>query len=79
MMMGIWVMMMLIVLIFGLILGGMISDIWGWYWIFFINIFIVVVCLLLVWCVLCKFEIDLVKECIDGVGFGLFVFWVGVF
>ena len=41
---GVWAMTTIVAPILGPILGGMISDNWGWHWIFFINIPIVIVC-----------------------------------
>jgi DHA2 family multidrug resistance protein len=75
--MGIWAMTTLTAPIFGPILGGTISDSWGWHWIFYINVPIAVVCSLLAWTVLRKAETELVKERIDGVGLALLVLWVG--
>ncbi|MBV1688851.1 DHA2 family efflux MFS transporter permease subunit [Novosphingobium sp. G106] len=75
--MGIWAMTTLTAPIFGPILGGTISDSWGWHWIFYINVPIAVVCSLLAWTVLRSAETELVKERIDGIGLGLLVLWVG--
>jgi len=75
--MGIWAMTTLTAPIFGPILGGTISDSWGWHWIFYINVPIAVVCSLLAWTVLRSAETELVKERIDGIGLALLVLWVG--
>src|ERR1041385_9579525 len=41
---GIWAMTTIVAPILGPILGGTISDNWGWHWIFFINVPIAAVC-----------------------------------
>ena len=41
---GVWAMTTIVAPILGPILGGTISDNWGWHWIFFINIPIAIVC-----------------------------------
>jgi DHA2 family multidrug resistance protein len=75
--MGIWAMTTLTAPIFGPILGGTISDSWGWHWIFFINVPVAIACALTAWTVLRRAETERVKEKIDGVGLGLLLLWVG--
>jgi DHA2 family multidrug resistance protein len=75
--MGIWAMTTLTAPIFGPILGGTISDSWGWHWIFFINVPVAIACALTAWAVLRRAETERVKEKIDGVGLGLLLLWVG--
>ena len=75
--MGIWAMTTLTAPIFGPILGGTISDNWGWNWIFFINIPIAIACSLTAFAVLRRVETEKVKDRIDGIGLGLLVVWVG--
>ena len=75
--MGIWAMTTLTAPIFGPILGGTISDNWGWNWIFFINIPIAIACSLTAFVVLRRAETEKVKDRIDGIGLGLLVIWVG--
>jgi DHA2 family multidrug resistance protein len=75
--MGIWAMTTLTAPIFGPILGGTISDNWGWHWIFYINIPIAVACSLTAFAVLRPAETGRVKDPIDLVGLTLLVIWVG--
>jgi DHA2 family multidrug resistance protein len=75
--MGIWGVTTLTAPIFGPILGGTISDNWGWHWIFFINIPIAVACSLTAFAVLQPAETERFKDRIDGIGLGLLILWVG--
>jgi len=75
--MGIWGVTTLTAPIFGPILGGTISDNWGWHWIFFINIPIAVACSLTAFAVLQSAETERFKDRIDGIGLGLLILWVG--
>lgn len=76
-MMGVWAMTTLTAPIFGPILGGTISDNWGWHWIFFINIPIAITCSLTAIAVLKPVESECHKDRIDAVGLGLLILWVG--
>jgi DHA2 family multidrug resistance protein len=71
--MGIWSITTVIAPIFGPILGGTISDNWGWNWIFFINVPIAVVCGSAAIMLLRKAETATEKTPIDFVGLGLLV------
>lgn len=75
--MGVWAMTTLIAPILGPILGGTISDNWGWNWIFFINIPIAVACSLAAFALLKPAETETARDRIDGVGLALLVIWIG--
>jgi MFS transporter, DHA2 family, multidrug resistance protein len=74
---GIWAMTTIVAPIFGPILGGTISDNWGWNWIFFINVPIAVACALASVALLRKAESATEKMPIDFVGLALLVGAVG--
>jgi DHA2 family multidrug resistance protein len=74
---GIWAMTTIVAPIFGPILGGTISDNWGWNWIFFINVPIAVLCSIAAVALLRKAESATAKVPIDFVGLGLLVAAVG--
>ncbi len=74
---GIWAMTTIVAPILGPILGGTISDNWGWHWIFFINIPIAVICAAGAFLLLRKAETKIEKAPIDTVGLMLLVLWVG--
>jgi DHA2 family multidrug resistance protein len=76
-MMGVWAMTTLTAPIFGPILGGTISDNWGWHWIFFINIPIAIACSLTAFVILKPAETDRFSDRIDGIGLALLIVWVG--
>jgi MFS transporter, DHA2 family, multidrug resistance protein len=76
-MMGIWAMTTVTAPILGPILGGTISDNWGWHWIFFINIPIAAFCSLAALGVLRKVETLIERIPIDVIGLVLLVVWVG--
>jgi DHA2 family multidrug resistance protein len=60
----------------GPLLGGYITDSWGWPWIFYINIPLGLICIYLCWTLLRDFESETRKEPVDLVGLSLLV--VGV-
>ncbi|HVE00485.1 MAG TPA: DHA2 family efflux MFS transporter permease subunit, partial [Sphingomicrobium sp.] len=74
---GIWAMTTIVAPILGPILGGTISDNWGWHWIFFINVPIAVICSAGAMLLLRKAETRVEKTPIDKVGMALLVLWVG--
>lgn len=74
---GVWAMTTIVAPILGPILGGTISDNWGWHWIFFINVPIAIVCSISAWSLLRKAETKIEKAPIDMWGMVLLVFWVG--
>jgi DHA2 family multidrug resistance protein len=75
--MGIWSMTTITAPIFGPILGGVISDNWGWNWIFFINVPIGMACSLAAIALLRKSESKTERMRVDVVGLGLLVAAVG--
>jgi DHA2 family multidrug resistance protein len=75
--MGIWAMTTLVAPIFGPILGGTISDNWGWHWIFFINVPVAIACSMAAFALLRPAETERAHEKIDGIGLALLVVWVG--
>lgn len=74
---GIWAMTTIVAPILGPILGGTISDNWGWHWIFFINIPIAILCATGAVVLLRKAETKIEKAPIDTIGLMLLVLWVG--
>jgi DHA2 family multidrug resistance protein len=74
---GIWAMTTIVAPILGPILGGTISDNWGWHWIFFINIPIAVICAVGAMVLLRPAETRTEKAPIDTVGLVLLVTWIG--
>ena len=77
--MGLWAMTTISAPIIGPILGGTISDNWSWPWIFFINLPVVALCVLVIVRLLPPFESDRMKMPIDKVGLALLILWVGAF
>ena len=74
---GVWAMTTIVAPILGPILGGTISDNWGWHWIFFINIPIAIICAGGAIALLRKVETKVEKAPIDTIGLVLLVLWVG--
>lgn len=74
---GIWAMTTIVAPILGPILGGTISDNWGWHWIFFINIPIAAICATGAVFLLRKAETKVERSPIDTIGLMLLVLWVG--
>jgi len=74
---GVWAMTTIVAPILGPILGGTISDNWGWHWIFFINVPIAILCSLMAVRLLRAAETRIDKAPIDVWGMVLLVFWVG--
>jgi DHA2 family multidrug resistance protein len=75
--MGIWSMTTITAPIFGPILGGTISDNWGWNWIFFINVPIGMACSVAAVALLRKAESKTERMRVDVTGLGLLVVAVG--
>jgi DHA2 family multidrug resistance protein len=74
---GIWAMTTIVAPIFGPILGGTISDNWGWNWIFFINVPIAVLCALAAVALLRKAESRTERVPVDVTGLSLLVIAIG--
>jgi DHA2 family multidrug resistance protein len=74
---GIWAMTTIVAPILGPILGGTISDNWGWHWIFFINIPIAAICAAGAFFLLRPAETKREYAPIDTVGLVLLVLSVG--
>jgi MFS transporter, DHA2 family, multidrug resistance protein len=74
---GVWAMTTIVAPILGPILGGTISDNWGWHWIFFINVPIAALCTIMAIVLLRQAETKIDKLPIDVWGMVLLVFWVG--
>jgi len=74
---GIWAMTTIVAPILGPILGGTISDNWGWHWIFFINVPIAALCTVMAVVLLRQAETKIDKLPIDIVGMIMLVIWVG--
>ncbi|HEV8406710.1 MAG TPA: DHA2 family efflux MFS transporter permease subunit [Sphingomicrobium sp.] len=75
--MGIWSMTTITAPIFGPILGGTISDNWGWNWIFFINVPLGIACSFAAVALLRRAESKTERMRVDVVGLGLLVAAVG--
>jgi len=74
---GIWAMTTIVAPILGPILGGTISDNWGWHWIFFINVPIAAICSAGTMLLLRSAETKVEKAPIDKIGLILLVVWIG--
>jgi DHA2 family multidrug resistance protein len=76
---AIWVMIVVVGPVLGPILGGWITDQYGWGWIFYINVPFGIVCALLSWGLLMKRETKRAKEPIDYLGVALLALGIGCF
>jgi DHA2 family multidrug resistance protein len=74
--MGIWAMTTLIAPIMGPVLGGSISDAFGWSWVFFINVPVAVL-LVAVGLRTLPLKESTFRQPVDFVGLGLLIVWVG--
>lgn len=75
--MGLWAMTTLVAPVLGPIIGGYISDNWGWPYIFYINIPLCILATVGVAKILAQYETKKTKAKIDFVGLILLVVWVG--
>ncbi len=76
---GLWGMTTLVAPILGPIIGGYISDVWSWHYIFLINIPIAFACGISCNRLLKAFETQTEKTKTDYVGMALLFFWVAAF
>lgn len=76
---AIWVMIVVVGPVLGPILGGWITDQYGWGWIFYINVPFGIVCAIASWGLLMKRETKTVKAPIDYIGLLLLTVGVGCF
>jgi DHA2 family multidrug resistance protein len=74
---GLWAMTTLVAPVLGPILGGTICDSASWPFIFFINVPVALVCGVLGWKMLKRYESATEASRIDGVGLALLIVWVG--
>lgn len=74
---GLWAMTTVVAPIAGPVLGGTICDLYGWEWIFYINVPIAVPCALAVWAAIGSTDDQPVKRRVDVIGLGLLIVWVG--
>jgi DHA2 family multidrug resistance protein len=74
---GIWSMTTVVGPIAGPLLGGFLSDGFGWPWVFYVNVPVAIFCAVFAWRILAKHENAIRKLPIDGVGLGLLVVFVG--
>lgn len=74
--MGLWAVGTISAPIAGPILGGLLSDNFSWPWIFFINIPVVALCVVLVARLLAPYETAMSRAPIDFVGLALLIVWV---
>src|SRR6201996_4247891 len=74
--MGIWAMTTLVAPVAGPVLGGAISDGFGWSWVFFINVPVAVLLVLLASRTL-NIKETLKRPPVDFIGLGLLITWVG--
>ena len=75
--MGLWAMTTLLAPIAGPMLGGFLTDNFGWQSIFWVNVPIAAVSVPVLYSMLRKHETETARERIDGIGLGLLVLWVG--
>ena len=74
--MGVWAMTTVVAPIAGPVLGGAISDNLGWSWVFFINVPVAILLVLLALRALPRKD-ELEHKPVDFVGLGLLILWVG--
>ena len=74
---ALWSMTVIIAPIFGPILGGVLTDNFSWPWIFYVNLPVGLMAIVITWTLLHKRETKTVKVPIDVIGLGLLVVGVG--
>jgi len=74
--MGLWAMTTLLAPICGPMLGGFLTDNFGWSSIFWVNVPIAMVCVPVLIAALRKHETETARDRIDTIGLGLLVLWV---
>jgi DHA2 family multidrug resistance protein len=74
--MGIWAMTTLVAPVMGPVLGGSISDAFGWSWVFFINVPVAVLLVLLASRTL-RIPETIQRLPVDFIGLGMLITWVG--
>ena len=74
---GLWAMTAVVAPIFGPIMGGWITDNYTWPWIFYINVPVGAISVLLTWVILSKRETPITKSPIDVVGLAFLIVGVG--
>src|SRR5690348_2595738 len=74
---ALWAMTVVVAPIFGPILGGYITDNYSWPWIFYINVPVGLLAIVITWSLLHKRESVIVKTPVDTVGLVLLVLGVG--
>lgn len=74
---ALWSMTTLIAPVLGPIMGGYLCDEYSWSWIFYVNVPIAVICAMIGWNLLRRYEEPLVRNPIDRVGLLLLIVWVG--
>ena len=75
--MGMWAMTLMLGPAMGPIIGGYISDVFSWHWIFLLNIPIAIACTIAGHLLLRPVETPTKQVPIDKIGLALLVFWVG--
>lgn len=75
--MGLWAMTTLLAPIAGPMLGGFLTDNFGWQSIFWVNVPIAAVSVPVLYGMLRRHETETARERIDGIGLALLVLWVG--
>lgn len=76
---SIWAMTAVCAPIVGPILGGVVSEEWGWPWIFFLNLPVIALCVFLVVRYVVPFETETLRQRVDIIGLALLILWVGAF
>ena len=75
--MGLWAMTTVTAPVAGPILGGWLCDNFHWSYAFLINVPIALICAPIIFNLIKRYEMPLVKKSVDFVGLGLLILWVG--